>query len=130
MNELHSKYGRKIWTFSAGCIPLHSTGYEPTFTSHDKIAVLNVTDQEAQVEMQILYENREPIKGYSFTVLPKRLRKIRFNDLIDPFPIPLESPFGFILQSTIDIIVQFSRMDTASPYVTGFCVTPFYLNGR
>lgn len=117
--------GKKTWAFAAGHIPLTSTGHEPMFTSHDKIAVLNTSNQDADITIGIYYEDGEPVKDYAVGVKARRMRKIRFNDLIDPLPLPLDKPFGFVIQSSIAVVVQFSRMDTRSRHVTGFCVTPF-----
>jgi hypothetical protein len=119
-------FGKKIWAFAAGHIPLSSTGKEPEFTSHDKIAVLNCSDEEAEIRITVYYEDRDPVIDHSIKVRAKRLRKIRFNDLIDPLPVPLKTPFGFVVRSTIEVIVQFSRMNTEFPKSAGFCVTPFF----
>src|SRR5688572_8586537 len=121
-------YGRKTWAFAAGHIPLRSTGNEPMFTSHDKVAILNTSGYDATVRIIILYENADPVADHEIKVKAKRVRKIRFNDLIDPLPIPLDTPFRFILQSDVEVVVQFSRVSTASRYAAGFCVTPFYKN--
>jgi hypothetical protein len=118
--------GKKIWAFAAGHIPLMSTGHEPTFTSHDKIAILNTSAQDADITITIFYEDGEPIKDHTICVKARRIRKIRFNDLIDPLPLPLDKPFGFMVQSSVAVVVQFSRMDTRSRSATGFCVTPFH----
>lgn len=116
--------GKKIWCFAAGHIPLISHGDEPAFTSHDKIAVLNTSEYEATIRLTIYYENDKAITDHRITVPSNRIRKIRFNDLIDPLPIPLDTPFGFVLESDIEVIVQFSRMNTSSRSVAGFCTTP------
>jgi hypothetical protein len=117
--------GKKIWAFGAGHIPLQSTGIEPAFTSHDKIAVLNTSDQDAEIRIAIYYENEEPVEDHEITVAARRIRKIRFNDLINPLPVPLDKPFGFILRSDVTVVVQFSRMNTSERNGAGFCVTPF-----
>ena len=108
-----TNHGKKIWAFAAGHIPQHSRGKEPMFTSHDKIAVLNTSDMDADIELQIFYTGKGPVGKYHIRVKARRLRKIRFNDLIDPFPLPLDTPYGFIVTSNEKVIVQFSRMNTA-----------------
>ena len=117
--------GHKEWAFSAGHIPLRSTGKEPAFTSHDKISVLNTSDSEAEIRITVFYEDKSPVKDHSITIPPRRVRKIKFNDLIDPLPIPLDEPFGFVVQSNIPVIVQFSRMNTSSRNLAMFCATPY-----
>jgi hypothetical protein len=128
MSMLKDGLGKKVWAFSAGHIPLHSTGKEPEFTSHDKIAVLNTGERTAEIKITIFYEDGKPVQDHAIKIQGRRIRKIRFNDLIDPKPIPLDKPFGFILTSDVNVIVQFIRMDTSSGQHAGFCVTPFFNN--
>jgi len=118
--------GKKVWAFAAGRIPLLSTGKEPAFTSHDKVAVLNTTPDDAEIRISIYYEQEDPVEDHEICVPARRMRKIRFNDLIDPLPIPLDKPFAFVLRSNVEVIVQFSRADTGFREATGFCVTPFH----
>ncbi len=41
------------------------------------------------------------------------MRTIRFNDLIDPEPIALDTDFAAIIESNVRIVVQFQRVDTS-----------------
>jgi hypothetical protein len=119
--------GRKTWAFAGGHIPLESTGKEPEFTSHDKVAVLNTSDKAIEIRMTVFFEDEDSSRDYTVTIPARRVRKIRFNDLIDPLPIPLDKPFAFTIHAEVNIVVQFSRMDTRSVNVASFCVTPFSL---
>lgn len=107
-------YGKIDWGFSAGCVPLESTGAEPQFISHDKIAVLNTSDQKASVELTIFFEDVPPLGTFKVEVDARRLRKIRFNDLVDPLPIELGKPFSCLIQSDVPVVVQFSRLNSGS----------------
>lgn len=118
--------GKKEWVFAAGRIPLDSTGREPEFTSHDKIAVLNTSLQDAEIKLTIYYEDKQPVKDHAIKIPARRVRKIKFNDLIDPLPIPLDKPFGFTLTCDVEVVVQFSRMDTGKKHNAIFCVTPYF----
>lgn len=120
--------GKKLWSFAAGNISMLSSGEEPRFTSHDKIALLNSSTEDATVKIVIFYEDIEPITDYEVVVKSKRVRKIRFNDLIDPLPIPLNVPYAFVLESTVPIVVQFSRAITAQAELSGIIVTPYHFN--
>jgi hypothetical protein len=118
-------YGKKYWAFAAGHIPLYSTGDEPEFTSRDQIAVLNVTDHDATIGLRIYYESSEPVHDHTIIVKARRIRKIRMNDLIDPLPIPLDTPYGFIFSSDTNVVVQFLRLDSGRRANAAFCVTPY-----
>lgn len=126
MNMPKDGIGKKLWAFSAGHIPLDSTGKEPEFTSHDKIAVLNTSGRTAEISITIFYEDREPVKVRPIKVQGSRVRKIRFNDLIDPVPVPLDKSFAVTVTSDVNVIIQFSRMDTSSTRHAGFFVTPLF----
>ena len=117
--------GVKRWLFAAGHIPLLSKGAEPMFTSHDKIAVLNTTERDASIKLTIYYQHTSPVTDYELIVKAHRVRKIRLNDIIDPLPIPLDEPYGFLLESDTPVVVQFSRMMTARAEAAGFVVTPY-----
>lgn len=106
------KIGKLDWSFSAGRIPFHSTGEEPAFNSHDKIAVLNTSQEVAEIEIFIFYEDQTPVGSYKVEIKPRRLRKIRFNDLIDPEAIQLERNYGCYIRSNVPVVIQFSRMST------------------
>lgn len=106
--------GKKKWAISGGFIPLDCTGDEPAFTSRDWISVLNTTKKEALIRLIVYYEDCDPADEYEYKIGPKRMRKIRFNDLIDPVPVPLEKAFGCLLVASCKVVVQFSRMDTSS----------------
>ena len=106
------KIGKLDWAFSAGRIPFESTGEEPMFNSHDKISILNTSEEEAEIEIFIFYENQPPVGTYEVRVKPRRLRKIRFNDLIAPEAIQLERNYGCYIRSNVPVVVQFSRMST------------------
>jgi hypothetical protein len=40
---------------------------------------------------------------------------VRFNDLIDPQALPLDTPYACIIRSDEPVVVQFTRRDTGQP---------------
>ncbi len=106
------KIGKLDWAISAGRIPFNSTGEEPMFNSNDRISVLNASDEEAVIEIFIFYDNEPPVGTYEVKIKAKRLRKIRFNDLIDPEAMRLERNFGCYIRSNVPVVVQFTRVNT------------------
>jgi hypothetical protein len=108
-----SALGCRIWAIADGHIPLVSHGNEPAFTSHDKLCILNTSPDEARLELTVYYSEAEPDGPYVLQVPAKRVRHIRINDLINPRALPLNVPYGLVIVSTVDVIVQFSRRDTS-----------------
>jgi len=121
--------GRTAWVIPGGHIPLGSTGPEPEFTSRDELFVLNSGDAEARLALTIFYADRDPTRPYELTVDPRRVRRVRFNDLIDPEAIPLGVDFGVLVESSVPIVVQFTRIDTSQPALAMLGITAIPADG-
>lgn len=104
--------GETRWAFSGGHVPVESTGPEPEMVSHDELCLLNAGDEMATVEITLYYADGREAGPYPLTVAPRRVRHVRVNDLIDPYAPPLGEDYGAVVESTVPIVVQFSRQDT------------------
>ncbi len=104
--------GEKLWAIPGGWIAMAGTGPEPEMSGQDGLRILNTGDMDAKIRIKILYDDREPAGPHIVGVRAKRVRHIRFNDLIEPEAIPLEVPYAAIIESDRPVIVQFTRMDT------------------
>ena len=104
--------GRKRWAIAEGYIPSASTGPGPQMTSHETACLLNAGDRDANVAITIFYSDREPVGPYRVLVPARRTRHVRFNDLIDPAPIPLDTDFSSCIESDVPIVVQHTRLDS------------------
>lgn len=104
--------GRTTWAIAEGYIPAYSTGPEPQFISHETACLLNATDQDASVEIMIYFSDREPVGPYRITVPARRTKHLRFNDLNDPEPIPLDTDYASVITSNVPIVVQHTRLDS------------------
>jgi hypothetical protein len=74
--------------------------------------VLNAGGKPARLSITIYYADREPAGPYELQVEPRRVRHVRFNDLIDPETLPLDTPYAAVVRSSAPVVVQFSRLDT------------------
>lgn len=104
--------GRRRWAIAEGYIPSESTGPEPEMLSHETVCILNAGDQDANVEITIYYEDKDPVGPYKFTVKAKRTVHLRFNDMDDPEPIPLDTDFASTIESDVPVVVQHTRLDS------------------
>jgi hypothetical protein len=104
--------GRRRWAIAEGYIPSESTGPEPEMLSHETVCILNAGGQDANVEIMIFYEDKDPVGPYKFTVKAKRTVHLRFNDMDDPEPIPLDTDFASTIESDVPIVVQHTRLDS------------------
>lgn len=107
-----SVIGRRRWAIAEGYIPGWSNGPEPEMTSHETACLLNAADREAHVEITVYFEDREPVGPYRVDVAARRTRHLRFNDLRDPAPIPLATPYATVIESDVPIVVQHTRLDS------------------
>jgi hypothetical protein len=107
--------GKKLWAIPEGYIPGESTGPAPELTSHEACCILNASPEEARVEIIIFFEDREPVGPYIFVVPPRRTKHLRFNNFTDPEKIPRKTPYSSLIQSSVPIVVQHTRLDSRQP---------------
>ena len=104
--------GATRWAIAEGYIPSWSHGPEPQFTSHETACILNASNDDAHVTITIFYSDREPAGPYRVTVPAQRTKHVRFNDLKEPEPIPLDTDFASVIESDVPIVVQHTRLDS------------------
>ena len=104
--------GCKRWAIAEGYILGWSHGPEPQFTSHETVCLLNVSDEDAHVSITVYFTDREPAGPYRITVPARRTKHVRFNNLTDPEPIPLDTDFASVIESDVPIVVQHTRLDS------------------
>ena len=104
--------GRRRWAIADGYIPGTSHGPAPQMTSHETLCILNTSDQPAEVRITIYYADREPVGPYTVSAPARRTRHIRFNDLTDPEPIPVDTDYAAVVESNVRVVVQHTRLDS------------------
>lgn len=104
--------GKKIWAIAEGYIPGYSNGPPPDFISHEAACILNTSDQDAHIEITIYFTDKEPVGPYKVTVAAKRTKHLRFNNLKDPQPVPLETNYSSVFISDQPIVLQYTRLDS------------------
>jgi hypothetical protein len=109
---VNGSIGHRRWAIAEGYIPSWSNGPEPQFTSHETACLLNTSDEEAQVEITIFFSDSEPAGPYKVTVPARRTKHVRFNDLKDPEPIPVDTDYASVVESNVPIVVQHTRLDS------------------
>ena len=104
--------GKRRWAIAEGYIPAGSTGPEPQMTSHETACILNANDGDAHVTITIYFADRDPSGPYRVTVPAKRTLHLRFNELSDPEPVPLDTDYASVFESDLPIVVQHTRLDS------------------
>ncbi|MDX5347825.1 MAG: sensory rhodopsin transducer [Hymenobacteraceae bacterium] len=109
---MNTPLGKKRWAIAEGYIPGWSNGPEPQFLSHETACILNTSDTDAHVEIYIYFSDRDPAGPYKVTVPAKRTKHLRFNDLKDPEPVPVDTDYASVLISDVPVVVQHTRLDS------------------
>jgi hypothetical protein len=104
--------GRKRWAIAEGYIPSESSFTDRALISHETACILNAGDGDAHVEITIFLQSREPVGPYRVTVPARRTLHLRFNDLTDPQPVPVDTDYASVFESDVPIIVQHTRLDS------------------
>ncbi len=105
--------GARRWVIAEGYIPGDRTpSGDPRFESHETACILNAGDQEAQVTITVYFSDREPVGPYRLTVPARRTLHQRFNELDDPEPVPRDTDYASVIESTVPVVVQHTRLDS------------------
>lgn len=104
--------GRRRWAIAEGYIPAQSHGPAPQLQSHEAACILNAGDTDAEVEITVFFSDREPVGPYRLTVPARRTAHVRFNDLDDPEPIPRDTDYSSLIEASVPVVVQHTRLDS------------------
>lgn len=103
--------GRKRWAIPEGYIPSQSVSQDRALLSHETACILNANDKDANVALTVFFANRDPVT-YKVKVQARRTLHLRFNDLKDPEPVPLDTDYASVFESDVPIVVQHTRLDS------------------
>ncbi|NLM09299.1 MAG: hypothetical protein GX213_00635 [Clostridiaceae bacterium] len=105
------KFGSKVWFIPDGFYPSTSSGKQK---SHEAICVLNPNKKDANISITLYFEDREKMSGFNAFCGAERTNHIRMDQLKDKEGngVPIDVPYAMMVESDVEIIVQYSRMDT------------------
>lgn len=120
---VHDAKGHVFWVIPDGYIPPESSG---SLESHESICVLNTGSKDAELEITIFFEDREPLEHIKAVVPGRRTKHIRTASLqANDQPIPAGVPYAITVSSNVPIIVQYSRLDTTQSELALMSVVAF-----
>ena len=87
------------------------------YVSHEAICVLNVSGQDANINITLYFENDEPMRGIKAVCKNDRTNHIRLDKVVteDGKKIPRNTPYAVLVESDQPIVVQSSRLDVSQP---------------
>ena len=108
--------GKTVWAIPEGYIPSQSVSQERELLSHETACILNANSKDANVKLTVFFANRDPV-SYRVSVPAHRTLHLRFNDLKDPEPVPLDTDYASVFESDVPIVVQHTRLDSRRPEI-------------
>ncbi len=112
-----SGQGAKNWYIIDGYLPYKGKVEGEIFEGHEAIMILNCQEEDAEVRMDIFYEDREPDRDILIPVQAERVKCIRMDRPEDIGGIALDRQLQYSLRfrSNKNVIIQYGRMDIAQP---------------
>ena len=101
--------GKKTWVFADGDLPPQGDT-EPL--GHEAMMIVNNSDQDADITITLLFEDKEPKEGIKIKVPAKRVNCFRMDFPIgeERYSIP-KGQFAVILNSNIPVVAVYGRLD-------------------
>ena len=114
-------YGKKVWIFPDAELPPVGVNLIP---GHESVIITNVTDEQAQIKITLLYTDKEPV-SFMTTVDARRVRCLRTNEEKDfgAFTAAFDEQYAIMLESSVPVVAQYGR---AEPRAVAFYTTPGY----
>ena len=109
--------GAKTWYIADGWITLKQEAKNVDFEGHEALMILNCRDKDAEIFLDIFFEDAKPIEGIKLKVSAKRVKCFRMDksEEIGGNIIPRLTQYALRVRSNIEVIVQFGRMDITQP---------------
>ena len=87
------------------------------YVSHESICVLNTDCENASIQLTLYYEDRAPIGPIDCACPARRTHHIRMDKLTlsDGGNIPRGVPYAAVIESSVPVTVQYTRVDTTQP---------------
>ena len=104
-------YGKTTWLIPDCFLDPVSNGQ----VSHEAICVLNTSSEDAEIKLTLFFEDRDADFGFSSQCKAMRTHHIRLDKLrsSDGREIPRNLPYAMLVESSVPVVVQYSRLDTA-----------------
>jgi len=101
--------GKKIWVFADGDLPPHG---EEEPLGHEALMIVNYGTKTAEIELEILFEDKEPVTGIHIEVPAKRVNCFRMDYPIgkEKYQIPF-GQYGVVLKSDEPVVCLYGRLD-------------------
>ncbi len=107
--------GRKTWILPDGDLPPAGEDGLP-LEGHESLIVLNTGDEDAHIELDVYFSDREPESGIKLLAPARRVTCFRMDKPVGDrqYQVPF-GQYALRLRSDVPIIVQMGRADVRQP---------------
>jgi hypothetical protein len=112
--------GKRNWVFGDGDLP--PAGKKEPY-GHEALMITNLNGDEANLLIDIIFEDREPKKGIKYTLQGERVICIRLDKPIgeEKYLIP-KGQYALAIYSNIPVVAVFGRLDVRQPDLAYYSV--------
>jgi len=105
--------GKKSWFIVDGYRPPEEKGGADDYVGHECIMILNCNDENAHVEIDVYYPDKEPVLGIPYLAPARRVRAFRTDDksVFGELELGIGNQYSLNIRSDVDVIVQYGRLD-------------------
>ncbi len=103
--------GKKNWVFCDGYLPPH--GDNPDFEGHEALMLTNLGDKKAKIELQFIFEDKEPETSIFYELDGMRTTCIRLDKPMGDkeFMLGESVQYTVWVKSNLPICACFGRLD-------------------
>ena len=104
-------YGKKTWLIPDAFYNSKWNGQ----VSHESVCVINTSGEDAKISLTLFFEDREKMDGFNAVCGAGRTHHIRMDKQVSASgqTVPQDVPYAILCESSVDIVVQYSRLDTS-----------------
>jgi len=115
--------GQKTWVFADGDLP--PAGDREPF-GHEALMVTNLNKKPANLQLELLFEDKEPVRDIKLTVGAERVRCIRLDKPLGDRNLKI--PFGqyaLVVRSDLPVVAVFGRLDVRQANLAYYSVAGY-----
>ena len=114
--------GKLTWIFPDGDLPPAGDADLP-LEGHESLIVLNTGDEDAHIEMDVYFSDREPEAGIKLLAPARRVTCFRMDKPVGDrqFQVPF-GQYALRLRSAVPIVAQIGRADVRQPNLAYYTI--------
>ena len=117
--------GHKTWIFPDGDLPPAGEPDLP-LEGHESLIVLNSGDDDAHIEIDVFFDDRDPEEGLKVTVPARRVQVFRIDKPLGDRGFQVQpGQYALRLRSNVNIVAQLGRADVRQPNLAYYTILGF-----